>query len=229
MDGLCPDSYYCEEERHGYAAISSKLLPIQDIACLVSTVLSVVGATIILLAYCAFKDLRKGTAQTIITLLSLADMGVAFGCLLGLTNRYIIQGMNNNRACWVFYNICQIQAFFTMWCAMSSSIWSTVLSVHFFLASLLVESRWTERLLPLYNIIAWTSPIFIALPLLITGHLGYTPTYLSLCYISASSYANEPKGAVVIEEGAVWLELLLSSFITSVCYSATFVLIYIKV
>ena len=74
-----------------------------------------------------------------------------------------------------------------------------------------------------------TSPIFIALPLLITGQLGYTPTYLSLCYISVSSYANEPKGAVVIEEGAVWLELLLSSFITSVCYSATFVLIYIKV
>ena len=86
MEGLCPDSYNCEDERRGYAAINSKLLPIQDIIGTVSSVLSIVGATIILLAYCAFKDLRKGTAQTIITLLSLADMGTAFGCLLGIVN-----------------------------------------------------------------------------------------------------------------------------------------------
>ena len=100
MEGLCPDSYYCEDERRGYAAINSKLLLIQGIISIVSFVLSIVGATIILLAYCAFKDLRKGTAQTVITLLSLADMGTAFGCLLGTVNyyNYIFQRMNSDNS-----------------------------------------------------------------------------------------------------------------------------------
>ena len=233
MEGLCPDSYYCEDERRGYAAINSKLLPIQDILGTVSSVLSIVGATIILLAYCAFKDLRKGTAQTIITLLSLADMGTAFGCLLGIVNyyNYIFQRMNsdNSGACWIFDNICQIQASFTFWCIVSSSIWSTVLAVHFLLSLLLSDSRWTVRLLPLYNIVAWTLPIIIILPLLITGQFGYSPGYPSFCYISASTSANEPKGLVFFKQNVIGVELLLSSLITIVCYAATFALIYLKV
>ena len=143
MEGLCPDSYFCEDGSHGYAAINSKLLVIPDVGGVVSSVLSIVGTTLILLAYCAFKDMRKRKAQTIITLLSLADMGTAFGCLLGITNRYIFQRTNsdNSSACWIFDNICQIQSYFIMWCVMSSSIWSTVLAVHFLLASLLSEPR----------------------------------------------------------------------------------------
>ena len=224
---LCPSSYYCEDKSHGYAAISSKLLVMQDVAGLVSSVLSIVGTTIILLAYCVFKDLRKGMAQTIITLLSLADMGTAFGCLLGIANHYI--NSDDSNACWIFYNICQIQASFIMWCAMSSSIWSTVLAVHFLLASLLSESRRTERLLPLYNTIAWTLPTIIVLPLLITSQLGYTPTYLSLCYISSSSSANEAKGVVIVEHSVAWIVLLLSSVITALCYAVIFAIIYKKV
>ena len=231
MEGLCPDTYYCEDERHGYAAIDPKLLVIQTVAGLVSSILSMVGATTILLAYCAFKDLRKGSAQTIITLLSLADLGTAFVCILGIANYYIFQRTNSDviRACWIFYNVCQIQASLALWCAMCSSIWSTVLAIHLLQASLLSELRWTERLLPLYNIVAWTLPITIVLPLLITGQFGYTPTYLSLCYISASSSANEPKGVVVVEDSAVWIVVLSSSFITVVCYAVLFSLIYRKV
>ena len=226
MEGLCPDSYYCEDGSHGYAAINSKLLVIHDVGGVVSSVLSIVGTTTILLAYCAFKDLRKRKAQTIITLLSLADMGTAFGCLLGITNHYIT---NSDDACWIFYNICQIQAYFVMWCAMSSSIWSTVLAVHFLQASLFSEPRWTERLLPLYNIVAWTLPIIVALPLLITGQLGYTPTYLTSCYISASINADESTGIVAMKHSVVWIIVLSSSFITVMCYTVIFALIYKKV
>ena len=38
-------------------------------------------------------------------------------------------------------------------------------------------------------------------------------TYLSRCYISVSSSANEPKGAVIVEDGTVGF---LSSIITSI-------------
>ena len=231
MEDLCPNSYYCEDGNHGYSAINSKLLVIQTVAGLVSSILSIVGAIIILLAYCAFKDLKKGSAQIIIMLLSLADLGTAFGCLLGIANYYIFQGANSDYSsdCCIFDNICQIQASVTMWCGMSSSIWSTVLAVNFLLTSLLSVPRWTERLLPLYNIVAWTFPIIIVLPLLITGQLGYTPTYLCLCYISQSSNANEPYGIVDINHSLIWIVLLLSSFITVMCYAVIFVLIYKKV
>ena len=231
MEGLCPDSYYCEDGSHGYAAINSKLLVVPDVGGVVSSVLSIMGTTLILLAYCAFKDLRKRKAQTIITLLSLADMGTAFGCLLGITNHYIFQGTNsdNNSACRIFYNICQVQAYFVMWCVMSSSIWSTVLAMHFLLASLLSEPRWTERLLPLYNIVAWTLPIIVALPLLITGQLGYTPTYLTYCYISTTINQKELTGVIALKYSAPWLILSLSSFITVVCYAFIFAFIYKKV
>ena len=229
--GVCPDSYYCEDGSHGYAAINSKLLVIHGVCGGVSSVLSIVGTTLILLAYCAFKDLRKRKAQTIITLLSLADMGTAFGCLLGITNHYIFKGTNSDsgNACWIFYNICQVQASFAMWCSMSSSIWSTVLAVHFLLASLFSEPRWTERLLPLYNIVAWTLPIIVALPLLITGQFGYTPTYLTFCYISASINPREPTAVFALKHCVVWIILLSSLFITVVCYTVIFTLIYKKV
>ena len=231
MEGLCPDTYYCENKSHGYAAIDPKLLVIQTVAGLVSSILSIVGATIVLLAYCAFKGLRKGSAQTIITLLSLADLATAFACILGIANYYVFQRTNSdvNRACWIFDNICQIQGFLAAWYAMSSDIWSTVLAIHLLQASLLSESRWTERLLPLYNIVAWTLPIIIVLPLLITGQFGYTPTYLSLCYISASSNANETKGVVGVDDSILWIVALSSSFIIAVCYAVLFSLIYRKV
>ena len=234
MEGLCPELYYCEDDSHGYTAINSKLLPLQDGAVLVSCVLSIVGASIILLAYCAFKDLRKGTAQTIITLLALADLGAALGCLLGIANQLTydhLRGTNSNQnnACQIFYNICEIQATVFLWCGISSAIWSVVLAVHFLLAIVLSDSRWTERLIPLYNIVAWSLPIVIVLPLLIAGQFGYTPTYRTTCYISASSSAKEAIGVEVIEESAAWIILLVFAATTAISYVVIFVLIYRKV
>ena len=51
MEGLCPDSYYCEDGGHGYAAFNSKLLVVHDVGGVVSSVLSILGTTLILLAY----------------------------------------------------------------------------------------------------------------------------------------------------------------------------------
>ena len=76
---------------------------------------------------------------------------------------------------------------------------------------------------------AWTLPIIVALPLLITGQLGYTPTYLTSCYISASINADESTGVVAMKHSVVWIIVLSSSFITVMCYTVIFALIYKKV
>ena len=47
------------------------------------------GAALILFAYCAFKDLRKETAQKIITLLAFADIGTAVSLMLGKLNLFV--------------------------------------------------------------------------------------------------------------------------------------------
>ena len=75
--------YECDDGSDGYDAISAELHNIPHYAGIVSAVF---GTTIILLAYFAFKDLRRGTAQTIIMLLALADLGAALGSLLGTGN-----------------------------------------------------------------------------------------------------------------------------------------------
>ena len=233
MKGLCPDSFKCEDGSHGYAAISSKWILIPHYAGIVSTVLSVLGVFIILLAYGAFKDLRKGTAQTIIALLALADLGTALGSLVGIGNFLTYYRSNETRfegsvdeACWVFHNICEIQAFVAFWCGISSSIWSAVLAVHFLIVTIVRHSRWTERLMPLYNIVAWTLPTVILLPLLITGRLGYTPTYQTTCYLAIGGKLN---AAQVMKTSAIWIVVLTCAIITAVCYTVIAVYLYGKV
>ena len=235
MSGLCPDTFYCEGATgsHGYSAISTKLILTLRYVGLISAVLSVFGTAIILFAYCVFKDLRRGTAQTIIALLALADLGTALGSLLGISNFMTYSPSTKlelelSDACWIFHNICEIQAFLAFWCGISSSIWSAVLAVHFLLATILDRSRWTAKLMPFYNIVAWTSPLVILLPLLITRKLGYTPTYQTSCYI-----ANDGKevlnAAQVIKESAVWIIAATSAVIIFACYTIITIYLYRKV
>ena len=234
MNGSCPDSFYCKDGSHGYNAIRADLYLIPPYATIVSAVFSVLGAATILVAYFSFKDLRRGTAQTIITLLALADLGAAFGSLLGIGNFLTYYHLPMNRtnleqsdACWIFHNICQLQAFVVFWCAICSYIWSAVLAVHFLLATILHHSKWTDRLMPLYNIVAWTLPIIVLLPLLITGKLGYTPTYQVSCYLAVGSERNAFRKAMEIT--ALWIEVVICGVITVISYTIIAVYLYRKV
>ena len=225
-DGLCPNLFECEDGSDGYDAISAKLHMIPHYVGIVSAVLSVFGAAIILLAYCAFKDLRRGTAQNIITGLALADLGAAFGSLLGIGNFLVYKywTTESSETCWIFQNLCEIQAFASISCIISSCIWNAALAVHFLLATVLPRSRWIDRLMPLYNIVAWTLPIMILLPLLIAGKLGYNPTYQASCFVadvkwSFAVYAA-PAGGVVPIGCAVT---------TAICYTFIIISLYRKV
>ena len=236
MDGQCPDSFYCEDGSHGYNAVSSKLQldQVQVYTGLVSSALSVIGAMTILLAYCAFKDLRKGTAQAIITVLALADLGTALGFLLGVGNflsYYRSTGIHSDgkSACLTFDSICEIQSFIILWCGTSSSIWSAVLAVHFLLATVFNRSSWKERLMPLYNIVAWTLPLIVLLPLLICGKLGYTPTYRAFCYMRASANTKETEVVDVLKESVMLVMMSVFTILTALSYAILFVYIFRKV
>ena len=238
LEGKCPDEFHCRDGSHGYSAISDSykiLVPV--VAVCISAIVSMLGAALILLAYCTFKDLRKGTAQKIITLLALADIGTAVSLMLGCLNQLVyrhyrsdISEYKENSACLNFYIICQIQAFLAIGFSLSGYAWTALLSVHFLLATVLSHSSWTERLMPLYNTVAWILPIIVSLPLLLFGKLGYTPTYPTICYVSSYVAEHESsKAKFTVEEEIAWDVEAVCAIITVVCFIIIIVCIRFKV
>ena len=238
LEGNCPDEFYCLDGSHGYSAINDlHIVPaivIFHIVIFISAIVSMLGAALILLAYCTFKDLRKGVAQKIITLLALADIGTAVSFMLGKLNLFVyrhyhsdISEDNESSACLNFYMVCQIQAFLGVGFLISGYTWTAILAVHLFLATVLRHSSWIEKLLPLYNIVAWTLPIIVSLPLLLSGKLGYTPTFPATCYISAYATEHESsKVTLIVEEVIVWSVEAVCAIITVVCFVV--IIVYIR-
>ena len=85
-----------------------------------------------MIAYCAFKDLRKGTAQTIIAVLAMADFLLALSAIAG-ASILLAYGtasdhhLLSNKECYNFDTLCQIQAFVGLSALGSSFIWTSVL------------------------------------------------------------------------------------------------------
>ena len=227
LEGRCPDEFHCHNGSHGYSAISDlPKIVVPAIAGCISAIASMLGAALILFAYCAFKDLRKETAQKIITLLALADIGTAASLMLGILNLFVykhyssdISDDKESSACSIFYIICQLQAFVGLGFSLSGYVWTALLAVHLLLATVLSHSNWTERLLPLYNIVAWTLPIIVSLSLLLRGKLGYSPTYPTTCFLSAYAEKHESsKVTLIVEEIILWGVEAVCAIITVVCF-----------
>lgn len=233
LSGRCLAEFHCYDGSHGYSALNRTLLQVMPVCVgIASATVSLLGASLILVAYCAFKDLRTGVAQKIITLLALADVGTALSLLLGIVNFLVYDRRHHSgthtpsqeeRLCWQFDTVCQIQAFTGVACSSSSFIWTAVLAVHFLLATVFNGANWSEKLVPLYAVVAWILPIVVALPLLVTGKLGYTPTFPATCYISAQVMQHEAsKVSMTIEETVVAGVEAMSTVIIVACYTVIF-------
>ena len=177
---VCPRIIYCSDGSPSYSAIPPAIHYLPAYAALVSSSLSLIGAVLNMIAYCAFKDLRKGTAQTIIAVLAVADLLLALSNILGASIQLVYGSTTNfhidllsEKDCHNFDILCQIQAFVGSWMLGSSFIWTSVLALHFFLVTVCTFSIWPHKLMPLYNIVAWLAPLSISLPMLLFGKLGY--------------------------------------------------------
>ena len=183
----CPGDFYCSDGSRGYSAIPQAFHSLPACAALVSSSLSLLGAALNMIAYCAFKDLRKGTAQTIIAVLSMADFLLASSCIFGASIRLAYDTTtsadSDNDDCYIFDTLCQVQAFVILWTLGSSFIWSAILAVHFFLVTVCSHSTWPHKLMPLYHIVGWLVPLAYTLPMLLIGDLGFNPGYTWTCSI----------------------------------------------
>ena len=186
----CPGEFYCSDGSHRYSAIPLALHYLPAYAALISSSLSLMGAALNMIAYCAFKDLRKGTAQTIIAVLAMADFVLALSCLFGASIQLAYGTtkdiMLSEKDCYKFDILCQIQAFVGMWMLGCSVTWTSVLTLHFFLVTVCTRSTWPHKLMPLYNIVAWLVPLSCTLPMLLLGKLGYVNYLTWTCFVTSS-------------------------------------------
>ena len=191
MDGRCPDTFYCSNGTHDNSDIKTSLLYIPTYTALVTSSLSCLGAALIVCAYCAFKDLRKGITQTVITLLALADFGSAVSGILGasLFIGYHYSVQKSEKECYIFDTTCQIQGFMTLYSQFCGFNWTSILAIHLSLLTAFTHSTWVHKLLPLYNIIAWIIPITVTLPQLFLDEIGYSPDTQWTCFLRWKSRA----------------------------------------
>ena len=187
---VCPGAFHCSDGSHGYSAIPPALHYLPVYAALISSSLSLMGAALNMIAYCSFKDLRKGTAQTIIAVLAMADFLLALSSILGASIHFAYGTKTNNanymlneKDCYNFDILCQIQGFMGMWMLGCSFTWTSVLAVHFLLVTVCTRSTWPHKLMPLYNIVAWLVPLAYTLPMLLLGKLGYKPILIWTCFV----------------------------------------------
>ena len=212
---VCPHSFEC---RDGLESFDIGRAP--SYVSLVSSSLSCLGSVLIVLTYCLLKDMRSG-AQTVITLLAIADFFAAIGYIMGSVNFlvYFRDSSVVDYNCPIFTSICEIQSFITTWSTLSSYCWTCILAFYFFLVLVYSNSKLASRLIPLYNIIAWIAPMCIVVPLLVMNKLGYAPYVASnWCYIKDMNYGNSLPQHIdtiiyILIGGKLW-EVMCYVFIT---------------
>ena len=184
-DITCPRTFECSGNRTSF-----DIGRIPSYIAITSSCFSCLGSLLIIFVYLTLKDMRTG-AQKIITLLAIADFFTASGHIVGSTNYLVHFNDTNQKSCGVFEIICEIQSFVSTWSSMCSYCWTCILAFYFLLVLVYNKASLAGRLIPLYNIIAWLSPLTIVIPLLATGKLGYAPYAASTwCFIKDSTYSS---------------------------------------
>ena len=188
---VCPTQYNCTEVmQDGYAPTVQGVGP--SVVAIVSCSLSVLGSLLIIYTYARWKDLRTGS-RSIVTFLAIADLVTASGYIVGSAN-YIrhFREDGNTQQCATFNTVCQIQSFVTTTSSLCSFAWTSILAIYLYMVIVKTKIHLANKLIPLYHVIAWSLPLTITLPLLITGKLGYGRYAVSnWCFIKSALSQND--------------------------------------
>ena len=140
-----------------------------------SSAMSCLGTILILIAYAALKDIRKG-AQTIITILALADLVYSISLIVAGINYFVYYNRRTVKC------TSKIQGFVTLLGSWSTFVWTSAVAFYFFMLYVFKALSLAMKLMPLYNILAWGLPVTIALPLLIFRQTWTLPWLASVLY-----------------------------------------------
>ena len=98
---------------------------------IVSSFVACLMAPLILIAYAAFEEMRKSTAQKLVTLIALADTLAAVAFIIGGVN-YLVH-YKADYGCKDFQKICATQSFLVIWSSNATYILTPILTFHYLL------------------------------------------------------------------------------------------------
>ena len=141
----------------------------------ITCVLSVLGASLIILTYVAFKDLRT-TARQLLVNLSVADMFVAGSHFVGLLTNYrrfltkpcLFSSSELPSDTW-----CDIQGGLTMFGTIASFLWTVGVAVYLLLIIVLRWPAVAKRLVYFLYVLCWGIPAALVIAFGVAGYLGF--------------------------------------------------------
>lgn len=162
-------------------------------ANLVSSLVSAFCCVLMFVAYCQSPDFRTGSRR-VATSLAIANFLLALSSLVGAVNLLVFSFLSpevrsEDLACTAFGLVCQIQALVTWSSAISSFMWTVILSATLYLAvvkeSIAFLTR--RRVWVVFFISSVAVPLILFVPMLGTNNLGYSPFgYGGGCFIATS-------------------------------------------
>ncbi len=140
-------------------------------------ILSILGASLIILTYAAYKDLRT-TARQLLVNLSVADILVAASHFVGL---FIFTKFHhpddpdhyqpNNTD-----TLCSIQGAFNLFGTIASFLWTISLAVYMFSIIILRRPLLARKMVVLFYVICWGIPLILTIWFGIKKFLGFEET-----------------------------------------------------
>ena len=157
-------------------------------------VVSICGASLIILTFIAFRDLRTLARQQLVNL-SLADIVVAASHLVGLAalsvenydenipkHAYNYTNLSNSNNS--VDTLCRVQAAFTMCGTIASFLWSLALGFYMLMVIVLRRPDFARYLLFLYYPVCWLVPLALSLWFTLNNptYLGYSKANIGINY-----------------------------------------------
>lgn len=167
-----------------------RLLLVMRITGGITAVLSILGASLIIITYAAYKNLRT-TARQLLLNLSIADIIVSGSHFVGILQDYkhdlLIRGSPFNHTVhntssslspsytYTTNALCDTQAAFTALGTVASFLWSMLIAVYMLVLTQSTSAKLRKVLVPIIYIISWGIPIVIMIGMAAFKYLGYNP------------------------------------------------------
>ena len=157
-----------------YPAVGQNFILALKVAAGTTCILSVLGASLIILTYVAFKDLRT-TARQLLVNLSVADILVAGSHFVGLFANFerFLPWYNPHWDGRTTDALCSVQAAVTMCGSIASFMWTTALAFYMFVVIVYRRPNLAKKLVYAFYPLCWGVPIATTIGFGVAGFLGF--------------------------------------------------------
>lgn len=154
-----------------HGVLEEKTLWLRVVVAVVS-LLSMIGATLIILSYVCIANMRTKSREILVHL-SVADFGVACANFIGVVVDFDkqIRHCDGSGTCTAINNLCTTQAFFAGFSTIASILWTLALSIYIYLFVVHEHRRLHSKIIYFFYLFCWGMPLIVSLWLVLTGKL----------------------------------------------------------